>query len=115
MRPPILGWKVMLALLAVVVVGVSLGSVLHSTSTARVLQGRGVDRSPGGWTGYVPQGRHRDRWVLSGAYSPSPWERLQMCSALRRTLSHPIRNPFPPPVRRPSTASLDVPQPPAPL
>jgi hypothetical protein len=32
-RPPILRWKVMLALLAVVVVAVSLGSALHSTGT----------------------------------------------------------------------------------
>jgi hypothetical protein len=33
MRPPILQWKVMLALVAVVIVGISLGSGLHSDGT----------------------------------------------------------------------------------
>jgi hypothetical protein len=33
MRPPILQWKVMLALLAVVIVGASLGNALHSDGT----------------------------------------------------------------------------------
>jgi hypothetical protein len=32
MRPPILQWKVSLALIAVVIVGAVLGSVLHSTT-----------------------------------------------------------------------------------
>jgi hypothetical protein len=44
MRPPILQWKVCLVLIGAVLVGVTLGSVLHSTS----------EKGPefGGWTGY---------------------------------------------------------------
>jgi hypothetical protein len=59
MRPPILQWKVMLALLAVVIGGASLGSALHSTGAPSIptpTRGTIIDRNArvGGWTGYVP-------------------------------------------------------------
>jgi hypothetical protein len=56
MRPPILQWKIMVLLLAVVVAGVSLGSALHSDEgNVRIFYTQGIN-SPqsGGWTGYTP-------------------------------------------------------------
>jgi hypothetical protein len=51
MRPPILQWKVSLALLAVVFVAVTLGSVLRPSSKPTTIT---ISAPPGGWTSYTP-------------------------------------------------------------
>ena len=95
MRPPILQWKVALALLFVVAIGVTLGSVLRPKSTTvrgtlayrialdsaqssgvqsllgltRSMPDGGSGTQVGGWTGYVPH--------------PTLKERRMICQALR--------------------------------
>jgi len=83
-RPPILRWKVMLVLVAVVGAGSLLGSALNSTS-----------RPPGiGWTGYPP--------VLRSQFHTVTFRDITKpinCATVRFS-GHPKPNSFPAFLRR---------------
>jgi hypothetical protein len=111
MRPPILEWKVFLALLGVVLVAAALGSVLRSTSQTphrgtglyvvhvgdspqsggglgslveRLLLSLGGTQS-GGWTGYQPL-RGGSPPIYSPANMP-PQMRREVCARLKAELT----------------------------
>src|SRR3954470_6163118 len=87
-RPAILQWKVLLGLLAVVIVAVTVGSVLHSTS--KPVTYVPVHPPVGGWTGYAPSVQIK----VVGGRTPSPQQLQASCVSLRHTPSHPTRTPY---------------------
>jgi hypothetical protein len=92
MRAPILRWKASLALLAVVVIGVSLGSALHTTR-------------PIGWTSYTPgTSVHTATVVLvPGNAKMTRQMRRKRCVGLRAMISE-----MPKSVRRENKSILSV-------
>jgi len=96
MRPPILRWKVIVALAAVVAVGVSLGSALRSpvrtpqneARVSSVITLHAVPSKGGGWTGYAPLQTSTVAYFSGGkakAVTASHMQREE-CKSLEHTL-----------------------------